>query len=115
MPAWSAEQSGGWAQAIGELIVPIWVAAQHPHNEGADPTALAHPSLGPAKVVEVPVVHRTDQDDLVDYFSSMSVVAVLADDERTAFRAEVLALLERHDVHEVDLTYIARLWLTSRS
>ena len=61
VPAWSADQSGGRAQAIGELIVPIWVAAQHPHNEGADPTALAHPNLGPAEVVEVPVVHRTDQ------------------------------------------------------
>lgn len=114
VPAWTPEQSGSWAEEISELVIPIWVAAQHPHNDGVEPTALAHPDLEPVKVVEVPFVHRTDLYGIVDYFSSMSVVAVLPDHEREAFRVDALAVLKRHQVQDIDLTYVARLWLSSR-
>ena len=115
-PAWTDEQAGAWSQAVADVLIPVWIAAEHPLGVGEDPSPqLTHPALGPVTADEIRITHSTNREGLVDYFMSISVVATLPDAERAAVQAQVEAILDEHEVGAVDLDYIARLWTTTRS
>jgi ubiquinone/menaquinone biosynthesis C-methylase UbiE len=74
----------------------------------------AEPRLGPLQ--DEAVVHRqeTDRDRIVDQIASFSSIGALPDDKREAALSAVRALLERHGVDEVTLTYRAEITTARR-
>jgi len=113
MPAWTPEESAGWAAETGAILGPLYERAKHPLVR----TGFRVPELpsgsgfeGPA-AIDVPFRFVTDRDGLLALFSSWSVVAALPDDERMGVRKRLGEVLGRHGVGQLDLTFTAQLRL----
>jgi SAM-dependent methyltransferase len=74
----------------------------------------AEPRLGPLHDEEVVHRQRTDRDRIVDQIASFSSIGALPPDRRDAALAASRALLERHGIDGVTLTYRAAITTTRR-
>jgi SAM-dependent methyltransferase len=105
-----------WAGEIEALLRPLWEAAGHPARldpkpaEGLD----GHPGFTPVQIRNVPMTHRTDREGMLAHFLSMSVIASMDDARREQVLGELDAVLERHGLDEIDISYRAQLSITRR-
>jgi SAM-dependent methyltransferase len=110
-PAWTAEQSGGWAEEVGAIVAPLWKRAAHPLlAAGFDLAALPEGTLfDEESTAAIPFLFRTDREGLLALFSSWSAVASLPEPERSQVRRQLDEVLGAHGVGDLELSYVAKL------
>ena len=59
-------------------------------------------------------MHHTQRDGIVAHWASMSFVAALPEGQRTEFLGQLDRMLARRGIEEVDVPYLAKLWITRR-
>jgi SAM-dependent methyltransferase len=115
-PRWRGDEGPPWWREVGEVILPLWKAVDHPYFKGSRrPDGLeGHPGFEPIAVRNVAFVHHSDREGQMAHYASFSWVASLP----PARRAEVLGSLEeilvRNGVEAVEIPYFAELWVTRR-
>ena len=110
MPRW---EPAAWAEETGAILAPLWKRAEHPLLAGGFRILELPEGSGFERDSEreIPFVLHTDRDGLLALFSSWSAVASLPDDERAEVRERLGAVLSRHGVGKLDLTFAAQLRL----
>ncbi|MEA2392703.1 MAG: hypothetical protein QOJ82_594 [Solirubrobacteraceae bacterium] len=105
-----------WWTRLGEILQPLWRAADHPHvTEPRRPEGLErHPGFAPLEVHEVRFDHAFDRDGMFAHHTSISVVAALPRPRRAEVLAELEAILDDHGVDVAEVPYVAELWVTRR-
>jgi SAM-dependent methyltransferase len=110
------ERALPWAAEAEAVLRPLWKAVDHPSSQGIErPSGLdGHRGFEPLERRRIPFVHHTDREGILAHVTSMSPVATLAADRRVALLDELDAILRGHGVRDVDVPYIAELWVTRR-
>ena len=105
-----------WAEETGKITGPLWKRVDHPLRQTGFDVPHVPPDSGfeETGTSDIPFVLETDRDGLLALFGSWSAVASLPDDERAAVEARLAAVLDRHGIEAVELSYIARLRLYRR-
>ena len=113
VPRWQHTQ---WAEETGKITGPLWKRADHPLRQTGFDVPRIPPDAGfeETGTSDIPFAFETDRDGLLALFGSWSAVASLPDDERAAVEARLAAVLDRHEVQAVELSYVARLRLYRR-
>jgi SAM-dependent methyltransferase len=117
IPAWTPEQSADWAAELGAIVAPIWNESGHPldHESMADAALASTYGFVNVRTEEVPFTHHTDRIGVHSLFMSMSIIGALSSERRAAVATEFEDVLERHHIAKVQLSYVARLWISTRS
>jgi SAM-dependent methyltransferase len=116
-PQGVGEQAPPWARELENVVNRLRRAVDHPffvHGSGRPDGLEGHPAFEEIRVRNEPFVHHTDRERIVAHFASMSFVATLRDEPRSAVLGEIDAILVRHGIDRVDVPYRAELWITRR-
>jgi SAM-dependent methyltransferase len=73
-----------------------------------------HPAFGEVETRAESFVDHTDREGIVAHWASMSFVATLPEGQRTEFLSQLDGMLARRGIDQVDIPYVADLWITRR-
>jgi SAM-dependent methyltransferase len=105
-----------YVDEISALLDSLWKAVDHPYLGGSHrPDGLEdHAGFEPIEVRTVPFVHHTTRETQLAHFASISYVSSLEPAPRAEALGALEAILARNGVDELDVPYVAELWVTRR-
>jgi SAM-dependent methyltransferase len=115
-PRWlDGDGAPDWWLDLGAVHAAL-PKGDHPYLTGSRrPDDLeGHPAFEPIEERGEPFVHATDREGIVAHWASMSFVATLPAEQRALFLSELDGMLARRGVEQVDIPYVADLWITRR-
>ncbi len=109
IPDW---RGASWAHELGTLVASL--RPEHPYFDGPpwQDAVRAAPGWSEPREIRVTTFQPTDNERIIDHLASMSWMAALADDRRTAAIAQMRALIEAGDTPQ-ELPVKVRLGLAA--